>query len=334
MSDPNPADFQAPPPPPETPPEVQGARPVKLRPVAIGLFVLGLLCIGLGFGKVLSGGVGTGAALVFGGMLLFGLSFIRLPIPDPNEPPLPGHLKVRGVFYHPTSVFRNLRSHPYWLAAFLVIGITNIVYENAFVARVGSKNIVDFTMQKLEESPIKPPPEAMDATRLEQLQELSQPIRRVQAAAKKFVGILFLSCFGAMLYLAGILAFGGRINFWQALAAALYSSLPVIVLTKLSSLIILFVKDPGDIHPILGQESLMVDNLGFLFAPSQHPALFVLATSISILSFYGLWLRAKALADTGQKVSSSAAWSVTIILWVLGLIIGMVFATLFSSFIS
>jgi hypothetical protein len=60
----------------------------------------------------------------------------------------------------------------------------------------------------------------------------------------------------------------------------------------------------------------------------------VLGTAIGVLSFYGLWLRARGLANAGEKVSSSAAWGVSITLWVLGLILGMIFATLFSSFIS
>ena len=333
MSDPNPVSFE-PPPPPDTPPETLGPRPTKLRVVAIASFVLGLLLIGLGFAKVVPGGVGTGAALAFFGILLFALSFVRQPVPDPNEPPMSGVQKVLGIFYEPTRVFRNLRSHPYWLAAFLVIGIVNIAYENAFYRRLTPQRIVDYTMEKLEQSPIKPPPEAMEATKQESLQETSQPIRRVQAAAKKYVGIFVLSCFGAALCFAGVLAFGGRINFWQAVAGMLYASLPVVVISKLLSLIILYVKDPADVHPILGQETLVTDNLGILFTPGEHPALFVIGSAIGVLSFYGLWLRAKGLANAGQKVSSSAAWSVTIILWVLALIIGMVFATLFSSFIS
>ena len=93
-------------------------------------------------------------------------------------------------------------------------------------------------------------------------------------------------------------------------------------------------KSPEDIHPILAQESLVQDNLGILFAPAVHPALFVLGSSIGVLSFYGLWLRAKALANAGTKVSSSAAWGVTITLFALSLVFGMIFATLFSSFMS
>jgi len=296
--------------------------------------VLGLAVLVAGITRILPGGVGTGAAFAFWGILLFALSFIRLPVPDPNEPPLSGMQKVLGIFYEPTRVFRNLRSHPYWLAALLIIVIVNVTYENAFYRRLTPERIVDYTMEKLEQSPIKPPPEAMDKAKQDALLDASQPARRVQAAGKKFVATFVFICFVAALGFLGVLAFGGRMNFWQAVAAAFYAALPVVVITKLLSLIILFVKDPADIHPILGQETLVQDNLGVLFTPGDHPALFVLASAFGVLSFYGLWLRSKSLANAGQKVSTSAAWSVTILLWILALILGMIFATLFSSFIS
>ena len=309
MSDPNSQDFQAPPPPQPPAIEPPAPRPVKLRPVAIGLFVLGLLIAVAGIAKFLPGGIGTGAAFAFWGILLFALSFIPLPqTKGDEEPPMSGVQKVMGIFFEPTRVFRNLRAHPYWLAAFLVVGTASVVYSAAFVTRLTPEVIVEFTMRKLEESPIKPPPEAMEKAKAEAMLQAKQPIQRVQTAAKTFVGIFVFACFFAVLCFLGVLAFGGRINFWQAFAATLYAWLPVIVITKLLSLVILFIKAPEDIHPILGAETLVQDNLGVLFMPAEHPALFVLGASIGVLSFYGLWLRAKGLANAGTKVSSSAAW--------------------------
>jgi len=163
---------------------------------------------------------------------------------------------------------------------------------------------------------------------------MKQPIQRVESAAKTFVGIFVFVCFASSLCLLGVLAFGGRMNFWQAFAAVLYSYLPVAVISKVVSMVILFIKAPEDIHPILGQETLLTDNLGILFKPADHPVLFVLGSAIGVLSFYGLWLKATGLANAGQKLSSTAAWGVSITLFALSLIIGMIFATLFSSFIS
>jgi hypothetical protein len=339
MSDSNVESFQPSAPPPAPPrtlaSDAVAPRPLYLRKPAIALFVLGLLIAVSGGLKFIPGGLGTGGALAFWGVLLFVFSFIRLPpTTGSDEPPMSGVQKVLCIFYEPTRVFKNLRVHPHWLAALLVIGTVSALYFAAFTQRLTPEVIVNYTMDKLQESPIKPPPEAMEKAKDDALQQAKQPIQRVQTAVKSFVGIFVFMSVVAAICLLAVLAFGGRINFWQALAAVLYAALPVAVISKLLSLIILYIKAPEDVHPILGQESLVQDNLGILFAPAAHPALFVLGSSIGVLSFYGLWLRAKGLANAGTKVSSSAAWGVTITLFVLGLIFGMIFATLFSSFIS
>src|SRR5258706_11649618 len=146
-SDPN--QFQ-PTPPPVTIVEAQAPRPVKLRPVAIGLFVIGLLAIVTGIAKILPGGIGTGGAFAFWGILLFSFSFIRLPeAAATDEPPLSAVEKLAGIFYEPSRVFRNLRSHPHWLAAFLVVVIMNAAYATAFVQRLTPERIVDYTFEKM-----------------------------------------------------------------------------------------------------------------------------------------------------------------------------------------
>src|SRR6266566_2367793 len=333
MSDPK-SDFQAPPA-PGIQPEPLAPRPLKLRPIAIGLFVLGLLVLIAGLAKILPGGFLTGIVLAFWGILLFAFSFIRLPqIRGGEEPPMSGLQKLTGIFYEPTRVFKNLRVHPHWLAAFLVVVIVNVVYTTAFVQRLTPERIVDFTFEKLADSPLKPPPDKMELAKQQALQEAKQPVQRVQTVVKQFVKFFVIGAIVAGLFMLGVLAFGGRINFWQSFAVSFYAFLPIAVISKLVSLVILYVKDPDDIHPVLGQETLFQDNLGILFKPADHPALFVLGSTIGVLSFYGLWLRARGLENSGEKVSSSTAWGVSITLWVLGLIFGMIFATLFASFIS
>ncbi len=334
MSDPN-QGYQPPPAPPLPQAEEKAPRPLKLRLPAIVIFALGLIILGAGLAKILPGGLATGATFAFWGILLFAFSFIRLPqTAGAEEPPLSGMQKLLGIFYEPTRVFRNLRFHPYWLAAFLVIGVANAAYSVAFVQRLTPERIVSHTMDSLEGSPFKPPPDRLEQMRDENLQAAKQPVQRIQTVAKGFVGLFAMASFVAALCFLGVLAFGGRINFWQAFAAVLYSWLPVIVISKVISLIILYIKAPEDVHPILNQDNLLQDNLGILFTPAEHPALFVLGSVIGVLSFYGLWLRAKGLQNAGSKVSSSAAWGVSITLWVLALILGMIFATLFSSFMA
>jgi hypothetical protein len=333
MSAPN-EDFQAPPPPPT--PESKPPRPTKLLFAGIGLFAVGLIVLVGGIAKFIPGGLSTGAAICFSGVLLVALCFIPLPAVPETEEPLSFLAKVTGVFYEPGRVFRNLRAHPNWVGAFLVICVLTAIYSFSFVQRITPERIVDHTTQKMAEMgpPFAPDAERLERMKTEQLQSLKNPVERIGAVAKSFVGILVVTCIVAGLCLLGILAFGGRMNFWQVLAVTFYAGLPVIVIQKLLVLAIIYLKAPEDLHTILNQETTLQDNLGILFSPANHPVLFVMASFIGLTSFYGLWLRAKGLHMGGTRVSKSGGWGVAIMLWILFLILAMIFTALFPGFIS
>jgi hypothetical protein len=332
MSDPN-ADFQ-PPPPPLEPIVAKRARAVRLRMPAIVLFVLGVLLAVAALIKILPISVGIGASFCFFGALLFALSFIPLPdVPTDAEPPMSAGQKLGSIFYEPSRVFRNLRVHPHWLTPFLIISVLTAVYTAAFTQRLTPERIVNHTMDKVVEAGFAPA-EAIEQQRQDEIEKAKNPVSRVARGGQQFVGVFSLICVVAALYLLAVTIFGGRINFWQSLAVVFWASLPVVLLTKILSLIILFVKDPDDVHPILGQETLVQDNLGALFTPGQSPILFVAGSAIGVLSLYSLWLRAKGLQYGGTKVSSTAGWGAAISIWLLGVVIGIIFAALFPSFIS
>lgn len=332
MSDPN-QEFQ-PPPPPTIEAEPERPRPVKLLWGGIALIVLGIIVAVGGIASFIPGGIGTGLAVCALGILLGGLSFARLPnVPD-APPPMSTFERLAGAFYEPTGVFRNLRAHPRWLAAILIIGFLNAAYITAFTRRITPERIINFTVDKLEESPIKPPPEALAKMRTDGVEQAKSPVQEAGNVVKTIVSAFFGFAFIAALYLLGVLAFGGRMHFWQAFAVAIYAAFPVVVIQRVISFIILFIKSPDDIHPLIGQETLVTDNLGILFAAKDHPVLWVMATSMGILSFYRLWLTATGLREAGYKVSSSAGWGVAITLFVLFLLFGMAIAAIFPSFLS
>src|SRR5688500_11970987 len=131
-----------------------------------------------------------------------------------------------------------------------------------------------------------------------------------------------------------VLVLRSRIIVCQSFLCIIFATLPIVVTQQLISLLLLFIKDIDDIHPIMGQETLVQDNLGILFTPAEHPVLFVTASAFGILSFYGLWLKATGLKHGGQKVSKGAAWGTAILFWVIGLLFIVAMAALFPSFIS
>lgn len=328
-------EFQPPPPPhPEFEPP-KPPRPPKMLIIAIVFFVLGLVFIGLGVAKLMTGAVGAGIFVVLFSFLLCGLSFIRLPATMPGAPPPMSLLeRLAGIFYQPSEVFKNLRSYPKWLVAFLIIGLLYVAYSTAFVQRLTPERTIGYTVEKLAESPIMPA-EAIEGAKQNAVQEIQDARtlgKKFTTAVSSMVGMYFLMAFVAALYLLGMLAFGGRMNFWQAFAVAIYSALPATIIAKLLSLLFLYVKAPEDIHPILNADTLVQDNLGVLFTPGEHPVLFVAASFIGLLSFYKLWLTANGLRHGSYRASSGAAWGVVLTLWILGLVLMIAMAAAFPSF--
>lgn len=329
-------DFQPPPPPPMPEAEPPAPRPVKLRPIAIGIFVLGIIVLIGGIAKFIPGGVSTGGAMCFGGVLLFLLSLIPLPVVRESEEPLSFVEKVTGIFFEPARVFRNLRSHPHWIGAYVIIAVLSLVYSIAFVQRITPERIVDHMVEKVAEMPppFTPPPQAIDKMRTDQMSALKNPVERAGGMVKAIIGLFVLGCLAAGLSLLLLLVFGGRINFWQALAVVFWAWLPVAVIQKILGIVILYLKSPDDLHPIRNQDTTLQDNLSLLISGTDHPVLFVLLSFIGLTWFYYLWLRAKGLHYSGTKVSSGAGWSVSIILYLMVMLFAVAATALFPSFVS
>ena len=71
-----------------------------------------------------------------------------------------------------------------------------------------------------------------------------------------------------------------------------------------------------------------------LFSPAAHPVLFVAASFIGVLSFYGLWLTATGLHNGGGRVSKGAAWAAALTVWGIGLLFSIGWAALFPGFLA
>ena len=329
--------FHAPPPPPRPPEEIKAPRAFYLWPFAIAGFVIGVILIVGSIVKLTPGAWATGIGFCLVGVLLFGLSFIRMPsVPKKTEDaPLSLMQKVTGIFFEPSRVFRNLREYPLWIGAFLIMGVLTFGYQFLFVKRITPERIVDHTRRQMEAmGNFAGPPELREPRLAEQLESMKSPSRLAIGTLASFPFLFMLLAIGAGLSLLGVLAFGGRINFWQALAVTVYTTLPVVVIQKILGIVILYLKNPDDLHPTLNRDTTLQDNLGILFSPTDHPVLFVMASFIGLTSFYALWLRAKGLHLGATRASSGTGWGVAITLWVLLLILVVILTSLFPASIA
>lgn len=297
--------------------------------------VCGVLVIVLSLLKVVPSLTSTGISLILLGVLVVGLSFI--PKPETGDTP---RMSTAGslvnIFFSPGEVFQNLRRHPRFLAAILLMSVMSAVFFNLFLYRLTPERVVNYTIDKTLEMPMLANNEdarkQVEAGRGDALEQNKNPVLRAGQAVNSFIGQIFLYSFFALIFFLFALAMGGQMNFWQAFSAAVYAAFPVAVIRFIIGTIILFVKNPEDIHPILGQSTLVQDNLSFLVNPGESAVLFVLLGSFSLLMFYWLWMNATGIKNAGEKVTPTIAWSATLTLFFIFILLGVVSAWAFSGF--
>lgn len=304
----------------------------------IGLVAVGILIILAGVLKVAPGAVGSGIWAILAGIVVIGLSFVKGP--DPEGAPREATAgTLTGVFFSPGETFRSLRRHPRWLVAVLVMTIASTIFTSLFFYRLTPERITNFTLDKtLESSFVASNEEAkrqIELQRPEAIAIAKNPVTRAAGAVGLFSQYtIAIAILGAVFFLF-IMIMGGKINFMQAFAATAYAWFPVSIIRSVLSSIIVFIKDPNQIHPLLGQQGgLISDNLSFLVTPSQSPVLYTFLGGLGLISFYWLWLNATGLKETGERVTNGSAWISTVAVWIVGLLLGISMAFLFPSFMS
>ncbi len=298
---------------------------------------LGLIIAILGAIKIVPGVTGTGVFLILFGGLVIGLSFINRPETE-NVEKMSTAATLGNIFVAPSDVFKNLRRHPRFLVALLIMTVLSAVYTNLFFQRLGAERVVNFTIDKtLEMGMIANNEEAkkqIEAGRTQAIADAKSPVMKVTQIASTFAGYGFTYAILAVIFMLFALAMGGKINFFQALSAAVYAAFPVSVIKFVLNTIVLFLKDPTEIHPVLGQQSLVQDSLNFLVLPAEHPVIFTLLGATSLLGLYWVWLNATGLKNAGERVTGTIAWSAALCIFFIIILLGVVMATLFPSFIS
>jgi hypothetical protein len=305
------------------------------RLAGIIVAVIGLLIAILSVLKVIPGLTQTGVVMILLGGLMIGLSFVDKPESD-ETPRMPTAETLTKIFYAPGEVFQNLRRHPRWLVAVLIMSVLSAIFYNAFLYRLTPERVTNFAIDKTLEMPMMDDEarRQVEAGRAQAIEDSKNPVQRAAQSISSFAGQVFLYAFLGAVFFLFALAMGGKINYWQAFAAAVYASFPIAVIRFVLNTIILFIKDPIEIHPITGQGSLIQDNLNFLVTSSEHPVLYTLLSAFSLLAFYWIWLNATGLKNAGERVTPAIAWSATLAIFLIGLTLSVIAALLFPSFIS
>lgn len=305
------------------------------RLAGIVVAAAGFIVAILGVLKIVPGVTSTGVGVILFGGLIIGLSFVKGP-PTEGVERMSTPATLLNIFVSPGEVFQNLRRHPRWLVALLLMGIFSSVFTNLFMQRLTPERVANYAIDKTLEMSFlnEEARKQIEAGRADAVEQNKNPVLRTAQAVSSFVGLTFFYAFLAAIFFLIVLAMGGSINYWQAFSAAIYASFPVYLIRYFLSTIILYIKDPVDIHPITGQTNLVQDNLSFLFVPSEHPVLYSVLGFIGLLTLYWVWLNATGLRNAGERVTGSTAWTASLGLFVVLILLVALMAFLFPSFVS
>jgi len=300
--------------------------------------VLGLIVIVLTVLKVVPGMWGTGLLLILVGVIAIGLSFVSGPEED-GTPRMSTAATIGNIFVSPGEVFQNLRRHPRWLAVLIIAAIVSSTYSVLFMQRLTPERVVNFMTDKTVQMPmIANNPEAVknvEQGRPQAIADAQNPVLIAASFLNDFLGKVFLTALLSAIFFLFILALGGKANYWQAFAAVAYAWFPVAVIRNILGAVILYLKDPVDIHPVLGQSGgVLQDSLAFLIVPGEHPVLYVILGSFSLLSFYWIFLNSSGLKNAGEKVSSTTAWTATLVIFIIGILLFSGWVAMFPGFMS
>ncbi len=305
------------------------------RLAGIIVAALGFVIAVLSILKVVPGLTQTGVVMILFGGLIIGMSFISRPESDGSER-MSTPSTLGNIFISPSEVFRNLRRHPRWLVALLVMTILSATYTTLFMHQLTPERVTNFTIDKTLEMPMMNDEarKQIEEGRVAAIADAKNPVIRIGQAVSSFAGSVFGYAILAGIFMLFAFAMGGKLNFWQAFSAAIYAVFPLSIIRFILNTTVLFLKDPSDIHPVLGQQSLIQDNLSFLVVPSEHPVIFTLLGSLGLLLFYWIWMNATGLKNAGERVSGSIAWTATLTVYAIMIILGVTMAFLFPGFIS
>ena len=309
------------------------------RITGIVILLLGLLLLLANVRFGVPTGKGLGILVMVVGAAFVGLSFVPGPRAAAGAPqPLSTADTLVRIFYEPEPVFKDLKHRPRWLAALLVLALTGAVYQFAVVQRLGPERMADDMATRiidggfLQGAPISPDDfrqmQIAQAVKTANVDKIFQPVGAIAGTAL-FVLVV------ASLYLLAVLAFGGKMNFWQAVSVTVYAALPPAIILTALNLILLFSQSVDDIVPLKAQSNnLARADLGLLFSPADHPALYTMASFVGLFSIYRLWLTASGLRNVADKIKSGSAWAIVLILWFFGALISALLAMFFPTFVA
>jgi hypothetical protein len=255
--------------------------------------------------------------------------------PDWQPPPPPEHIPqaepsqmsevatIGNVFIEPGRVFEDLARKPRFILAAAIVIVVVSVFQIAFIKKVGMEEIVRSRI------------EASSRTRDMTAEQKNTIIEQQGGPVAKYITygatpIVMISVFliGGLIYWGGANAMGGNATFLRGVSVWVYASLPPALVFMIGNIIVLMLKSVDDIDLAHSQQGLLKANLGYFVDPAASPVLAALLSTFDVFAIWG-WILAAIGLQKVAKISSTAAWTVVLLVGAIGVVAKVIGAMLF-----
>ena len=157
----------------------------------------------------------------------------------------------------------------------------------------------------------------------------SGPITKYATYGATPIVMVIVFLIGGLIYWLAGNAMGGTMTFLRGVSVWVYASLPSTVLFTVSNLLVLFLKNVDEIEIGRAQQGLIQANPGFFLDAKAQPVLNALLSSFDLFSLIG-WIFAAIGLKVVGKLSSAAAWSIVLLMALIGTTIKVIIALMFG----
>jgi hypothetical protein len=232
--------------------------------------------------------------------------------PEPsseNAAPRMGEVgRITGVLVDPKKAFADIAARPSWILPLILLIVGYLAFMYCFTTHVGWEHSMRQAMENNSKVQQMDPQQRENAL---QMQIKFAPIGAYVVGPIVIV-VIALAIAGVLLLVCKMM--GASLGFKQMFAIASYAMLPGLI-SSILTIIVIFIKNPEDFN----LQNPLAFNLGAFLEPppNSSKALYSLATSIDLFSFWTILLLAVGISVAARKFPFSKALVAVVMSWVL-----------------
>src|SRR5579862_943953 len=229
------------------------------------------------------------------------------PSTDSAAPPLGEVGRITGVFFDPKKAFADIAARPTWIVPMILIIVAYLAFMYCFTTHVGWERSM---RQAFDASPRV---QQMDPQQREAALQMQLKFAPIGAYVAGPIVIVVIALATAGVLLLVVKMMGASLRFKQMFGIASYAMLPGLI-SSILTIVVIFVKNPDDFN----LKNPLSFNLGAFLEPppTTSGALYSLASSIDLFSFWTILLLATGISVAARKFPFSKALVAVVLPWV------------------